>query len=62
VDERKYYDVTHGQGKKVNVRRGTVAICCESLPSDGTETAQIARQFVTVPYCGEFLSALDTGN
>jgi hypothetical protein len=45
----------------VNIRRGIVANCCERLASDGTEAVQNVRQFVTIPYYGEFLSALDTG-
>jgi len=48
----------------VNIRKGIVVTCAARLPSGGTEVVQIVRQFVTVPYYGEFLSALglDTGN
>jgi hypothetical protein len=43
----------------VNIRRGIVVNCWARLPSDRTEALHIVRQFVTIPYYGEFLRALD---
>ena len=46
----------------MNIMKGIVVTCCARLPSGGTDVVQIARQFLSIPYYGGFLSALDTGN